>query len=60
MLGIDCMKRKIPSGGFCFCFFLLHLHCWFGICCREGNGGGGGLRLWVNIVKCRMKECHKL
>ena len=42
MLGIDCMKRKIPSGGFCFCFFLLHLHCWFGICCREGNGGGGG------------------
>ena len=26
----------------------------------EGAGGGGGLRLGVNIVKCRVQECHNL
>ena len=25
---------------------------------QEGEGGGGGLRLGVNIVKCRVQECH--
>ena len=27
---------------------------------RGRGGGGGGLRLGVNIVKCRVQECHNL
>ena len=36
-------------------FFLLHLHCWFGICWEERGvtREGGELRLGVNIAKCR-------
>ena len=55
MLGIDCMKHKISMAVFVAFFFApLPLLVWNMLQGGEGRvGQGGGLRLGVNIVKCR-------
>ena len=47
MLGTDCMKRKIPSGGFCCCLFFFST-CIVGLGYAAGRGmegGGGGVKV---------------